>query len=568
MPESGTSSEPLSTQALPAGTRLEEFVIEKVLGSGGFGITYLAKDARLGRSVVIKENLPVQFCFRDSASSTVRPRHSGGDDADSFAWSLENFEKEAAMLASLDHPGSVRVLRSFEANGTAYFVMPFIEGTAQDEVIRRRAQKSDPFSVAEQRAVLARVLEALDYLHARGIYHRDIKPGNLLMTEGGTPVLIDFGAARQRLSERSLTVVESPGYTPFEQLQTRGKIGPWSDFYALGATLYKTITGEAPPKSTDRILEDSIEPLASRVELRGRYPESFLKSIDRALAAKPEGRYQDAREWREAVEGGPQAVSIAVSTFRPPVPEPVPARVDESVRMEGTRAGEMRTLGGIEMVWCPPGAFLMGSPASEADRSNDETQHRVTLTKGFWMAKTETTQGQWESVMGDNPSHFKGMDLPVETVSWDDVQGWLVKMNERHPLPAGWKWELPTEAQWEYACRAGTETAFAGDFDEMAWYSGNSGSKTNPVGTKQANDWGLHDMHGNVWEWCRDWYGDYPSGVASDPQGSAAGSFRVRRGGGWFNDPLNCRSACRNRSTPDGRYLSIGFRVVVVPGVD
>ena len=139
--------------------------------------------------------------------------------------------------------------------------------------------------------------------------------------------------------------------------------------------------------------------------------------------------------------------------------------------MEGSRAGEVREFGGIEMVWCPPGEFLMGSPTSESDRSDDETQHRVTLTRGFWMAKTETTLGQWERMMGDNPSQFTGEDLPVETVSWDDVLGWLEKMNEKTPLPSGWKWALPTEAQWEYACRAGTETAFAGtgELDEMGW---------------------------------------------------------------------------------------------------
>jgi serine/threonine protein kinase len=124
---------PISSQALPAGTRIEEFVIERVLGSGGFGITYLARDVRLNRQVVIKENLPVQFCFRDTHSLTVAPRHSQGEDAENFLWSLENFSKEAAMLASLDHPGIVKVLRSFEAFGTAYFVMPFVEGVTLDE---------------------------------------------------------------------------------------------------------------------------------------------------------------------------------------------------------------------------------------------------------------------------------------------------------------------------------------------------------------------------------------------------------------------------------------------------
>jgi formylglycine-generating enzyme required for sulfatase activity len=261
----------------------------------------------------------------------------------------------------------------------------------------------------------------------------------------------------------------------------------------------------------------------------------------------------------------PSPVPPVATTPPQAAPSPVPATIDESTRMEGTSAGEVRNLGGIEMVWCPPGEFLMGSPTSEADRRNDETQHRVTLTTGFWMAKTETTQGQWVSVMGDNPSTFKGMDLPVETVNWDDVQGWLGKMNERHPLPAGWKWELPTEAQWEYACRAGTETAYAGVLTNMAWYADNSGLKPNPVGAKQANAWGLHDMHGTVFEWCRDWYGDYPSGVATNPTGATTGSLRVLRGGSWGSDAALCRSAYRFVVPPDSGLGIIGFRVAVVP---
>ena len=200
---------------------MEEFIIERVLGSGGFGITYLARDKRLGRQVVIKENLPAQFCWRDTTSLTVQPRHSSGEDVDNFQYSLESFEKEAATLASLNHPGIVKVLRSFEANGTAYFVMPFVEGTTFDTLIKERHAQGETFTEEELAGLLGRVLDALAYLHARGIYHRDIKPGNILITDDGDPVLIDFGAARQRLSERSLTVIESPGYTPFEQLPSR-----------------------------------------------------------------------------------------------------------------------------------------------------------------------------------------------------------------------------------------------------------------------------------------------------------------------------------------------------------
>ena len=196
---------PINAQALPAGTRLEEFVIESILGSGGFGVTYLARDTSLGRQVVIKENLPAQFCFRDTHSLTVAPRHTTGEDAENFRWSLENFSKEAAMLASLNHPGIVKVLRSFQSFGTAYFVMPFVEGVTLDALLVSRGAKGQSFTEKELHRLLKLVLSALGYLHERGIYHRDIKPGNILITDEGTPVLIDFGSARQRLSERSMT---------------------------------------------------------------------------------------------------------------------------------------------------------------------------------------------------------------------------------------------------------------------------------------------------------------------------------------------------------------------------
>jgi len=188
----------------------------------------------------------------------------------------------------------------------------------------------------------------------------------------------------------------------------------------------------------------------------------------------------------------------------------------------------------IRMVWIEPGSFQMGSPSNEANRASDESQHRVTLTQGYWLGSTEVTQGQWESVMGSTPSYFKGRDLPVEQVSWEEAMEFCRKLTERERaagrLASGYAYTLPTEAQWEYACRAGTTGAYAGDLDAMGWNDGNSGSQTHAVGQKRANGWGLYDMHGNVWEWCLDWYGDYPSGSVVDPRGASSGSSRVYRG--------------------------------------
>jgi serine/threonine protein kinase len=319
-------------QSLPPGTRLEEFVIERVLGSGGFGITYLARDTELGRRVVIKENLPVQFCFRDTHSLTVAPRHSHGDDAANFQWSLDSFSREAATLASLDHPGIVKVLRSFRAFGTAYFVMPFVEGITLDDLIKQRMEKGRGFSEEELLGLLTRVLDALGHLHSRGIYHRDIKPGNILITTDGVPVLIDFGAARQMVSERSMTVIESPGYTPFEQLQSRGNIGPWSDIYALAGTLYKMLTFESPPKAMDRVRQDPVGNLASDPRLAGLYSSKFLASIHWAFLFDERQRWQSAGEWSAVLAGKPAAVPAVEAVIPPPAAIPRAATVASKVK--------------------------------------------------------------------------------------------------------------------------------------------------------------------------------------------------------------------------------------------
>jgi formylglycine-generating enzyme required for sulfatase activity/predicted Ser/Thr protein kinase len=555
------------TQALPAATQLEEFVVERVLGSGGFGITYLARDTRLDRHVVIKENLPMQFCFRDTHSLTVAPRHTHGEDAENFKWSLENFSKEAAMLASLDHPGIVKVLRSFDAFGTAYFVMPFVDGMALDELAKE--QEEEHFSEKELSDLLGRVLGALGYLHDRGIYHRDIKPGNILITGDGSPVLIDFGSARQRLSERSMTVIESPGYTPFEQLQSRGNVGPWSDLYALGGTLVKVMTGETPPKAMDRMRKDPYQPLTARANFDNRFGSVFLHTIDKALAVDEEDRWQAAGEWLATVLA-PTAQTAALPSSRvaPVIRQgPVASSAGSDSFEPEPQAGEEREFDLVEgckirMCWIPPGEFLMGSPECEWGRRKDETQYKVVLTRGFWMAKTEVTQAQWQAVMGSNPSSFKGCNLPVAKVSWNDAQEFLKKLIGRFGSADGGKMVLPTEAQWEYAARAGERGPYSGGLiDQVAWYGGNSRSP-HSVGTKKPNAWGLHDMHGNVWEWCVDWYDEtLPGGV--DPKGPALGSYRVLRGGScsWFNGAYYCRAAYRNYSAPTNANDYIGFRL-------
>jgi serine/threonine protein kinase len=249
----------------------------------------------------------------------------------------------------------------------------------------------------------------------------------------------------------------------------------------------------------------------------------------------------------------------------------------------------------MELVWIPPttseqwkvlsggkDSFTMGSPKDEKGRSKSELQHEVKLTEGFWLAKYPVTQQQYEQVMGSNPSAFCRVEKtgflkkemhalpnhPVETVSWNDAVSFCKKLTDRERqagrLPAGYEYTLPTEAQWEYACRAGTFGDYAGDLDAMAWYYKNSGNETHAVGTKQANAWGLYDMHGNVWEWCSDRFGRYVLGSAVDPNGVESGSVRVLRGGSWRHDASLCRSANRGNGDRWSTSGYLGFRPLIL----
>ena len=279
-----------------------------------------------------------------------------------------------------------------------------------------------------------------------------------------------------------------------------------------------------------------------------------------------------------ASDDRPGAVARAETTGRQPV--------------LGVKAGDEREVGGVKLCWCPPGPFRMGSPPDEPERRPDEAQVEVTLTKGFWMGKYEVTQGQWKRVVGKLPGELTaeggdGDDFPVGNVNYPEAEAFCRELTElgrqSGDLPESWEFRLPTEAQWEYACRAGTTTATAfGDklSGNQANFQGKpyNGAEKGPtlnraakVGSYPANAWGMHDMHGNIYEWCRDWYHrDLPGGA--DPDLSSVrgamnrdGTYsRVRRGGAWCDDGWPCRSASRLRYEPKRRYDHIGFRVVAV----
>jgi len=227
--------------------------------------------------------------------------------------------------------------------------------------------------------------------------------------------------------------------------------------------------------------------------------------------------------------------------------------------------------------WLPTGRFLMGTPANEHGRENNERQHEVILPRGFWLAETACTQALWQAVMGQDPSHFKGERRPVERVSWNDAQDFIARLNGAVPGLAA---RLPTEAEWEYACRAGTTTPFSfgeditpeqvnynGDYPYRGGNKGLSRGETVEVASLPANPWGLYEMHGNVLEWCQDWFGAYPAEPVVDPSGPETGERRVLRGGSWIDYGRYARSAYRYRYEPGhrSRYHYFGFRLALGP---
>jgi serine/threonine protein kinase len=292
---SGSSGDSSAEERLPVGTRLHEFEITGFVGEGGFSIVYLAWDHSLERKVALKEYMPSSLAARKGGSRV----HARSDrHRDTFETGLKSFVNEGKLLAQFDHPALVKVYRFWEANGTAYMVMPFYEGTTLKDTVRAR---SEPPDEAWLRALLDPLTEALAVLHREQCFHRDIAPDNvLLLAPAGKPLLLDFGAARRVIGDKTqaLTVILKPGYAPVEQYaeDTAMKQGPWTDVYALAAVVYWSITGKTPPVSVGRMLSDAYVPLAQCAA--GRYSARFVAAVDRALAVLPEQRTPSIAQFR------------------------------------------------------------------------------------------------------------------------------------------------------------------------------------------------------------------------------------------------------------------------------
>ena len=306
--------------ALPAGTRMGEFELLSMIGEGGFGIVYLAQDHSLHRQVAIKEYMPSALAARTQAMTvSVRSRRH----AETFEAGLRSFVNEARLLAQFDHPSLIKVYRFWEANGTAYMVMPLYRGKTLTATLKALPAPPDELWL---RSLLAPVLDALEVMHRADTCHRDIAPDNIMVLEDGRPVVLDLGAARRVIGDmtQALTVILKTGYAPIEQYgEMPGvKQGPWTDLYALGSVVYFAITGQTPPQSVTRVMTDKYVPLAQAVA--GHYSPAFLEAIDACLAVLPQHRPQSVAALRALFAATPAPAPVPIAPLPVPAPSPAP----------------------------------------------------------------------------------------------------------------------------------------------------------------------------------------------------------------------------------------------------
>ena len=555
-------------QALRPGFRLGAYRVARVLGVGGFGVTYLCEHTGLAVQVAVKEYLPNEIAMRDGTE--VHPKSAR--DREGFEWGLSRFLDEARTLARFEHPNVVRVRDCFEANNTAYIVMDYEDGEPLDALLRRH----ETLTEAQLHRVLLPVVDGLRQVHAAGFLHRDIKPANIFVRRSDeSPVLLDFGSARQALGRRSrsVTAIASAGYSPPEQYESDGHQGAWTDIYALSALCYRAITGDVPMEATRRqsqLLRTRTDPLPKLAEAgRKGYSLAFLEAVDRGLRVIEAERPQSLDEWLPRLEKAdalPARDSELTEASRPP--SPATARRTAPWLVAGV-AGSLVATGLVwvamqqsagdrfrdcpecpEMVVVPAGSYRMGSPSYEQGRQEIEGPvHEVTIAVPFAIGRYEVTVAEFGRFVNEtgysagswcwtyeggalrdrtgrgwrNPGFGQSGRHPVTCVNWDDAQAYVAWLSRE----TGEEYRLPSESEWEYAARAGTATArYWGEGESGQCRHANGGDAslkerysdwrwpvascrdghvhTAPAGSLGANGWGLHDMLGNVWEWTED----------------------------------------------------------------
>lgn len=533
--------------------------ILRLLGKGGMGAVYQAQDERLGSTVAVKQAFFVEEELQRA------------------------FLREARLLANLRHHGLPKVIDHFMENEGQFLVMEFIPGKDLHQMLKER---NTAFPVAQVLDWADQLLDVLEFLHSQDppIIHRDIKPANIKLTYRGEIILLDFGLAKGLPSstsspQTSISVVGySAGYAPVEQIQLTGT-DQRTDLYALGATLFHLMTGSAPPDAlTSRAVNLAIgnrDPLRGTHELNPQVPISVATVLAQALAFSRDNRMASAVEMRQKLRAAKMNVPSAptrgtsvinlddaptvITPRQTPPPDSDETRPQTKLLVSGgltqTRPPTKNHLG-MEFMLVPAGEFMMGSQVSDYEKP----LHLVKISKPFYLGKFPVLQKEWKALMKTNPSRYQDDLLPVTNVSWDDAQLFIQKLNQ---LQDG-VYRLPTEAEWEYACRAGNPAECAGELKELGWFKENADNRPHRVGLKNPNAFGLYDMHGNIWEWCADWYGSnyYEKSPALDPPGPSTGSFRINRGGSWMSVAIQCRAGFRGMNAPGTQLDYLGFRLV------
>ena len=530
--------------------------IVKELGRGAMGVVFEAFDPAIGRTVALK---------------VIRPQPLA--TAEENAQLKLRFAREASAAGRLSHPNIVTIHQLGEHDGMQYLVMEYIAGASLESVLA----PASPLTLDAALAILTQIAAALDYAHSQGIVHRDVKPTNILVKPDGVVKLTDFGIAHitSQVVTHTGATMGTPAYMAPEQIMA-SRVDGRADQYSLAVVAYQMLAGRRPfDAPTDQALMFKIvsEKPGPLDQANPFLPRVVAEVVRRGLSKHPGERYPSCAEFVAAIRTAAAPVAMA----HPPPAEPRrPTAPGPPRGGEGRRrvwpvivacallaAGAAAWLGfraakvspgrdnppapettvnpkdGLTYVWIPPGRFMMGCSPGDTECFDDEKPARsVEIPSGFWLGQTPVTQQAYQRVTGQSPSHFKGANRPVETVSWDEAQSYCQAIGGR----------LPTEAEWEYAARAGSTGARYGNLDDIAWYSGNSGGQTHEVGQKQPNAWGLFDMLGNVWQWTADWF--------------VQGSYRSLRGGSWGYGPGVVRVSYRGRGVPGYRLNTFGFRCV------
>jgi formylglycine-generating enzyme required for sulfatase activity len=531
----------------------------KILGEGGFGRTFQALDEkRLNTPCLIKQFLPQQ------AGSIALQK------------ATELFKQESKRLQELGkHPQIPDLLAFFPEDGRLYLIQEFIDGQNLLQELQNKGTLKEP----EIKTILEKLLPVLQFIHDNQVIHRDIKLENIIKSKNGTLFLIDFGVSKETTGSiltRVGTITGTPGFAPPEQF--RGIVYHSSDLYSLAVTCVRLLTGHLQEiNGVDKLFDTNT--MQWQWQKYVSVSQELKDVLETMLQDIPANRYQSATEVLAALSNTKARVRQQVSPHSskqsiyspiniPKLPENTPLDTFTEDLGKGVK---------LEMIAIPGGTFLMGSPENEVERFSDESpQHEVTVP-GFFIGKYQLTQLQYQTIMGTNPSYFKGDNRPVEGVGWEDAVKFCQKLNHR---TLG-NYRLPSEAEWEYACRAGTKTPFHfGDnvTTDLVNYNGNypypSAPKgkyreqTTDVGIFPPNAFGLYDMHGNVWEWCEDErhenYINAPTDGSSWQSRISLGQ-KVLRGGCWHDYARYCRSACRLKSPCCSRNYFYGFRVVLSP---